>query len=92
MYLSIFDEVEQSGHVLLTIDAASLYSEFEKVKDERKAKGKRYQLPFLLTVIMLGKMAGEKSIKGRVDWVEEMKSLLKQQLGLAQRVSSELDL
>ena len=51
MYLSIFDEVEQSGHVLLTIDAASLYSEFEKVKDERKAKGKRYQLPFLLTVI-----------------------------------------
>jgi hypothetical protein len=57
------------------IDPASFYREFEKVKDERKAKGKRSPLPFLLTVLLLGKLAGEKSINGRVDWVKERKSL-----------------
>jgi predicted transposase YbfD/YdcC len=62
------------------IDAASLYRAFEQVKDERKAKGKRYPLPLLLTVILLGKLAGEKTINGIVDWVKERKSLLKQQL------------
>ena len=80
MNLSIFDAGEQVGQGPLVIDPASLYREFEKVKDERKAKGKRYPLPFLLTVILLGKLAGEKSINGIVDWVKERKSLLKQQL------------
>ncbi len=61
-------------------DPASFYRAFEQVKDERKAKGKRYPLPFLLTIILLGKPAGEKSINGIVDWVKERKSLLKQQL------------
>ena len=75
--LSIFDAGEQGS---LVIDAASFYRAFEQVKDERKAKGKRYPLPFVLTVILLGKLAGEKSINGIVDWVKERKSLLKQQL------------
>ena len=61
-------------------DPASLYRAFEQVKDGRKAKGKRYPLPLLLTVLLLGKLAGEKSINGIVDWVKERKSLLKQQL------------
>ncbi len=78
--LSIFDAGEQAGQGLRVIDPASLYSAFEQVKDGRKAKGKRYPLPFVLTVLMLGKLAGEKSIKGVVDWVKERKSLLKQQL------------
>src|SRR5437763_14659235 len=80
MYLSIFDEGEQVGQGSLAIDAASLYRAFEQVKDGRKKKGKRYPLALILTLLMLGKMAGEKTINGIVDWVKERKALLKRQL------------
>ena len=83
MYLSIFDEGEQVGPGSLARDAASLYSAFEQVKDGRKKKGKRDPIALILTVIMLGKMAGEKSINGRVDWVKGRKALLKRQLNWA---------
>lgn len=73
MYLNIFDRVEQVGHEALEVDAASLYQEFEQVKDGRKRKGKRYPLAFLLTMIMLGKMAGETSLDGIIDWINERK-------------------
>jgi len=79
MNLTIFDEVDQSGQESVAIDVASLYSEFEKVKDGRGEKGKRYPLPLLLTLLMLGKMAGETSINGIVDWIKERKDSLKQQ-------------
>jgi predicted transposase YbfD/YdcC len=80
MNLSIFEAGEQVGQGPLVAEPASLYRAFEQVKDQRKAKGKRYPLPLLLTVLLLGKLAGEKSINGIVDWVKERKSLLKQQL------------
>ena len=59
MYLSIFNSVENVTAEALTIDPASLYSAFEQVTDGRKKKGKRYPLPLLLTLLMLGKLAGE---------------------------------
>src|SRR5438270_9820992 len=80
MYLTIFDEVDQREQESVAIDVASLSSEFEKVKDGRKKKGKRYPLALILTFLMLGKMAGEKTINGIVDWVKERKALLKRQL------------
>src|SRR5947209_17294513 len=85
MYLTIFDEVDQRGQESLTIDAASLYSEFEKVKDGRGKKGKRYPLPLLLTLLLLGKMAGETTINGIVDWIKERKGSLKGQLNWPKR-------
>ena len=75
MYLTVFDHVEQVDQEALEVESASLYRAFEQVKDGRKAKGKRYPLPLLLTVLLLGKLAGEKSINGIVDWVKERKSL-----------------
>ena len=44
MYLNTFDDMEQMGQEAVAIHAASLYSEFEKVKDGRGKKGKRYPL------------------------------------------------
>src|SRR2546422_6731705 len=85
MYLTIFDEVDQSGPELGAIDAASLYSEFEKVKDGRGEKGKRYPLPLLLTLLLLGKLAGETTINGIVDWIKERKGVLKRQLDWPKR-------
>jgi predicted transposase YbfD/YdcC len=80
MYLTIFEEVEQYGPEIGSIDAASLYRAFEKVKDGGGKKGKRYPLPLLLTLLLLGKLAGETSINGIVDWIKERKGWLKRQL------------
>jgi len=85
VHLSIFDTVEQVGPAAIAIDPASLYSAFEKVKDGRKKKGKRYPLALILTLLLLGKMAGEKTINGIVDWVNERKVSLKQQLNWPKR-------
>jgi len=85
MNFTIFDEVAQSGPELGAIDVASLYNEFEKVKDGRGEKGKRYPLPLLLTLLLLGKLAGETTINGIVDWIKERKASLKRQLDWPKR-------
>ena len=85
MNLTIFDEVDQSGQESVAIDVASLYSEFEKVKDGRGEKGKRYPLPLLLTLLLLGKMAGESTINGIVDWIKERQGSLKRQFDWPKR-------
>ncbi|GCE15144.1 hypothetical protein KTT_50030 [Tengunoibacter tsumagoiensis] len=53
MYLTIFGEVEQHEHVSLEIDVASLYSAFEKVKDGRKDRGKRYPIALILMLLCM---------------------------------------
>src|SRR5439155_24438074 len=58
----------------------SLYRAIEQVKDGRKQKGKRYPLALILTLLMLGKLAGETTINGIVDWIKERKGMLKQLL------------
>jgi predicted transposase YbfD/YdcC len=80
MDLTTFDQREQVGQESLMIDTTSLYQAFEQVKDGRGRKGKRYPLAFILTLIMLGKMAGETTIDGIVDWVDGRKEKIKQLL------------
>src|SRR5450755_1026520 len=53
MYLTMFDSVEKVATSELMIDPGSLYRAFEQVTDGRKAKGKRYPMPLLLTLLML---------------------------------------
>src|SRR5215469_3748922 len=77
MDLTTFDQGEQVGQESLAIDAASLYQAFEQVKDGRGKKGKRYPLAFILTLIMLGKMAGETKIEGIIDWINERKNQIR---------------
>src|SRR5438270_8168765 len=85
MYLSIFDSGEKAVAQGLSIDPASLYSAFEQVTDGRKKKGKRYPLPLLLTLLMLGKLAGETTVNGIVDWVKERQGWLRCQLNWPKR-------
>jgi DDE_Tnp_1-associated len=80
MDLTTFDQVEQVGQELLAIEAVSLYQAFEKVKDGRGKKGVRFPLALILTLVVLGKMAGETKIDGIVDWVNERKKELKKLL------------
>jgi predicted transposase YbfD/YdcC len=75
--LTTFDQIEQVSQKSLAIDPASLYQAFEQVKDKRGKKGKRYPLALILTLIMLGKMAGQSKIEGIVNWVNERKEELK---------------
>lgn len=85
MYLSIFDRVEKEAVEGLSSDPASLYAAFAQVKDGRKAKGKRYPLSLLLTLLLLGKLAGETSINGMVDWINERAGWLRRQLNWPKR-------
>lgn len=85
MYLSIFEDVEKESAQGLTIDPTSLYRAFEQVRDGRKKKGKRYPLPLLLTLLMLGKLAGETTINGIVDWIKERQGELRRQLNWPKR-------
>jgi hypothetical protein len=80
MYLTMFDDVEKVADEGLLIEPDSLYRAFEQVTDGRKKKGKRYPLPLLLTLLMLGKLAGETKINGIVDWVKERQGWLRTQL------------
>lgn len=78
--LTTWDCVEQIGEGVKSVDGASLYRAFEQIKDGRKEKGKRYPLALILTLVILGKMAGEKTISGIRDWVKGRKKDLKMQL------------
>src|SRR5260221_14102109 len=85
MYLSILASAEEVAAEALTIDPASLYSAFEQVADGRKKRGKRYPLPLLLTLLLLGKLAGETTVNGIVDWVNERQAWLRSQLNWPKR-------
>jgi predicted transposase YbfD/YdcC len=80
MNISTFNERAQFSQGSFAIDPASLYREFEKVKDGRGKKGRRFPLPFILTLIMLGKMAGQTRISGIMDWVKARRVPLKKML------------
>ena len=85
MKLTVFEEVEQGDPEALRVDAASLYRAFEHVKDGRKAKGKRYPLALLFTLILLGKLAGETKLDGIIDWINERQHELKKLLNWPKR-------
>lgn len=85
MYLSIFDDVEKVTEEALTMEPASLYCAFEQVTDGRNARGKRYPLALLLTLLLLGKLAGETTVNGIVEWVKERQGSIRTQLGWPKR-------
>jgi predicted transposase YbfD/YdcC len=80
MNLSTLDQIGQVGQEALAIDPASLYHALEQVKDQRGKKGKRYPLAFLLTLILLGKMAGQTKIARIIYWISEREKDLKKLL------------
>jgi predicted transposase YbfD/YdcC len=86
--LSIFDQGKQISQEPLAIDPASLYQAFEKVKDRRGRKGTRYPLAFILTLILLGKMAGETKIEGIIDWINLRKEKIRKLLNWPKRFPS----
>ena len=54
----------------IVFDIGALTQYLKQVTDVRKARGKRYSLEFLLTLIILAKLAGENKPKGIAEWVQ----------------------
>jgi predicted transposase YbfD/YdcC len=88
MNLTIFERVQQSPSAPLQIDPRSLYCALEQVPDGRKRRGRRYPLALIFTFLPLGKLAGETTIHGVVEWVALREEELKRQLNWPRRLPS----
>ncbi|HEU5376628.1 MAG TPA: transposase family protein [Ktedonobacteraceae bacterium] len=81
MNLTICASLLQSPSAPCPIDPTSLYHALEQVKDGRKARGKRYPLALICTLVLLGKLAGETTIHGALEWANLRADWLKGRLG-----------
>lgn len=88
MNLTICDSLLPGTPTPLPIDPQSLYAALEQVKDGRKRRGKRYPLALIFTLLLLGKLAGETTILGVVEWVKWREAWLKKQLDWLRRFPS----
>ena len=64
-------------------DIGSLCAEFSQLCDSRKARGKRYALEMILTLIVLAKVCGEDKPSGIAEWVKHRMEWLCEALQLA---------
>src|SRR5215471_12790928 len=62
------------------IDALSLYHVFEQITDQRHLRGKRYNLALVLSLLILGKLAGMTTLTGIAEWVRWRADWLRQVL------------
>jgi len=60
----------------------SLYEALQELPDARRAQGKRYSLAFILCLIVLAKLAGQKSLSGATEWLHHRKDTLTKRFGL----------
>lgn len=88
MNLTIFDSVQQRLPEATSIEGSSLYHAFEHVKDGRQARGKCYPLALILTLLVLGKLAGETTIHGALEWINLRAGVIKKQLDWPRRFPS----
>ena len=62
-----------------------LRSYLERLHDPRKARGIRYELADLLTLLILAKLGGEDSMKGMSEWVRLREQDLLRLLGIERK-------
>lgn len=66
-------------------DLGSLYAEFCELQDRRKARGKRYRLETILTLIVLAKICGEDKPSGIAEWAKHRVKWLCEMLQLERK-------
>ena len=78
---SIFAEILPESSTNAAVEVDSLMGYLARIVDPRDAKGVRYQLVHLLTLLILAKMGGEDTLRGMAEWVkvrgESLVALLK---------------
>jgi predicted transposase YbfD/YdcC len=70
------DEVPFAFHL------EQLAQQFVDIVDQRKRRGIRYPLPVLLTIAVLGKLAGQSRLEALADWAKQRAPQLAQLFGL----------
>jgi predicted transposase YbfD/YdcC len=65
-----------------TIPITSLYDLLQALPDRRRGQGKRYSLALILCLVVLAKLAGEKTMSGATEWIRHRSASLAQRFGL----------
>lgn len=69
----------------MLVDVNSLYVHFTKLEDKRKARGIRYPLAALMTLILLAKLGGQDTVRGIVEWLRHRMHYLAQAVQLGRQ-------
>jgi predicted transposase YbfD/YdcC len=72
-----------TGDEIALFEIGSLAEGLMKLQDRREARGKRYSLVTLITLLVLGKLAGEDRLKGIAEWAQLRTAALVEMLGLS---------
>jgi len=64
------------------VPALSLYQALQQLPDPRRAQGKRYELALILSLLVLAKLAGQKTLSGATQWIRHRASALAEHFGL----------
>ena len=83
MYSNMFSSLLASNTLNQEIHPLSLYHVLEQITDRRQPRGKRYSLALLLSLVVLGKVAGMTSLAGIAEWVRLRADWLKPLLPLS---------
>lgn len=73
----------QSAPRLKPEESISLYQTLQKLTDPRRKQGKRYSLALILCLLVLAKLAGQKSLSGATEWVRHRAKTLAQQFAVS---------
>jgi len=66
-------------------EVGSLQAHLGQIQDPRQARGIRYSLPIMLSMLVLAKLCGEDELSGMAEWVRLREEELTGWLGLARR-------
>jgi predicted transposase YbfD/YdcC len=80
MHSNILDEVLASVENYQEVDDLSLYHVLEQITDRRWPRGKRYCLALVLSLLVLGKLAGMTTLAAIAEWVRWRADWLRQVL------------
>ena len=65
-----------------SLPLTSLYEALQELPDVRRTQGKRYSLPLILCLLVLAKLAGQKSLSGATEWLRHRQAVLAHRFGL----------
>ena len=69
MNYTTLEEAMKQADLTVGVDALSEYRAFEDVQDGRRKRGVLYSMALILTLIVLGKLAGMTTLLGIAEWV-----------------------
>lgn len=72
----------RSGPSPETVPIVSLYTALQGLADPRRPQGKRYELAVMLCLLVLAKLAGQKTLSGATEWIRHRSSALVDRFGL----------